>query len=58
MPWQVATEKYTAILSAKPDGEYWLAIKFYNTKSGEPVEIGLSTKLKYDYYFKVQEISF
>jgi len=58
MPEQVTTEKYTVTLSAKPKGEYWLAIQLFDLKSGKPVEIGLSTNIKADNYFKVQNIVF
>jgi hypothetical protein len=58
MPGQFSTEKYTASLSGNPKGDYLLAIQLYDEKSETPVEIGLSTILKADDYFNVQEISF
>ena len=58
MPGQVKTEKYTVTLSAKPKGEYWLAIQLFDAKSGAPVEVGLSADLKVEEYFRVQNISF
>lgn len=58
MPGQTITEKYTVTLSAKLKGEYWLAFQLFDTKWEKPVEIGLSTDLKVEEYFKVQNISF
>jgi hypothetical protein len=56
MPDQTITEKYTVNLSQKPKGEYSLAIQLFDTKWETPVEIGLSTDLKVEEYFKVQNI--
>jgi hypothetical protein len=58
MPDQNITEKYTIELSERPKGEYWLAIQLFDLKSGKPVEIGLSTDIKVEDYFNVQNISF
>jgi hypothetical protein len=58
MPDAIVTEKYQVSLPEKPNGEYMFAIQLYDEKSETPVEIGLSTKFKYDDYFNVQEISF
>ncbi len=54
MPQQMITEKYTVKLSEKPQGEFGLAIQLFDVKSGKPVEIGLSEKLKNDDYFKIR----
>jgi hypothetical protein len=58
MPDQTIIEKYTVNLSQKPKGEYSLAIQLFDTKWETPVEIGLSTDLKVEEYFKVQNIVF
>jgi hypothetical protein len=58
MPDQTVTEKYTVTLSAKPKGEYGLAIQLFDTKSSEPVEIGLSTDIKENDYFIFQNLTF
>ncbi len=58
MPNETVIQKYTVPLSGKPKGDYNLAIQLYDTKSGKPVEFGLSANIKDDDYFKVQEISF
>jgi hypothetical protein len=58
MPVQISTEKYTAILSGKPKGEYWLAIQLFDTKSEKPVEIGLTENLKNNGYFLIQKLTF
>ena len=58
MPNQISTEKYSVKLSGKPKGVYWLAIQIFDTISDKPVEIGLSTNIKVDDYFKVQNLSF
>jgi len=58
MPGQTTVEKYSVKLPEKPKGKYKLAIQLFDLKSGKPVEIGLSTDLKVDDYFKVQNIDF
>jgi hypothetical protein len=58
MPGQSITEKYTVTLSAKPKGEYWLAIQLFDTKSGKPVEIGLTEDLKFKEYYLMHEHTF
>jgi hypothetical protein len=57
MPEQVTTEKYTLSLSAKPKGEYWLAIQLFDTNWEKPVEIGLTENLKNNGYFLLQKIT-
>jgi hypothetical protein len=57
MPEQVTTEKYTVSLSAKPKGEYWLAIQLFDIKWEKPVEIGLTENLKNNGYFLLQKIT-
>jgi len=56
MPGRISTEKYTVTLSGKPKGEYWLAIQLFDTKSGKPVEIGLTEELKNNGYFLIQKL--
>ena len=58
MPGRTSTEKYTATLSGKPKGEYWLAIQLFDTKSEKPVEIGLTENLKNNGYFLIQKLTF
>ena len=58
MPGVVSTEKYTVTLSGKPKGEYSLAIQLFDTKWKIPVEIGLSTDIKVEDYFKIQNLSY
>lgn len=58
MPVQPSTEKYSVALSRKPKGEYWLAIQLFDTKSENPVEIGLSEELKSNGYFLLQKLTF
>jgi hypothetical protein len=58
MPGQVSIEKYAASLTGNPKGEYWLAIQLFDTKSGNPVEIGLAEKLKNSGYFLIQKLTF
>ncbi len=52
------SETYTAILSKKPKGEYQFAIQLFDTISGKPVELGLSTEMKKEDYFITQKLSF
>jgi len=58
MPGMASTEKYAASLSGNPKGEYWLAIQLFDTKSVNPVEIGLAEKLKNSGYFLIQKLTF
>lgn len=58
MPGIISTENYTATLSAKPEGEYWLAIQLFDKKTDTPVEIGLSSALKDNNYFMIQKKTF
>jgi hypothetical protein len=58
MPGLISIEKYTITLSGNPKGEYSLAIQLFDTKWGTPVEIGLTTDIKVENYFKVQNIRF
>lgn len=58
MPGQTTVEKYTAKLSEEPKGKYSLAIQLFDSKSGKPVEIGLSADLEVEKYFIVQNLSF
>ncbi len=57
-PGQSSTEKYTVKLSGKPKGEYWLAIQLFDKKSSKPVEIGLTTDIIQNEYFKIQKLTF
>ena len=58
MPGQVSTERYTAVLSGKPTGDYQLAIQLFDKKSGKPVEIGLIENQKNNGYYKIQKLTF
>lgn len=56
MPDEVVTEKYQVSLPEKLEGEYRFAIQLFDTKSQNPVEIGLAIDLKNDHYFEVQNL--
>jgi hypothetical protein len=58
MPDEIVNEKYRVSLPKKPKGEYMFAIQLFDKTSETPVEIGLSTEIKYDGYFIIQEITF
>ena len=58
MPGVISTEKYAITLSGKPKGEYWLAIQLFDTKTGKPVDIGLTEDLKSKGYFLIQKLKF
>jgi hypothetical protein len=58
IPDQISTEKYKVTLPKIPKGEYRLAIQLFDKKSGKPAEIGLSTSIKENDYFTVQNLTF
>jgi len=58
MPDSISTEKYTTALSGKPKGEYWLAIRLFDSKAKRPVDIGLSTEIKNNDYYLLQKLTF
>ena len=58
MPGQCFIERYTASLSDKPKGNYWLAIQLYDKRSEKPVEIGITIDMEQDGYFRIQNLSF
>jgi len=58
MPNTISTATYSIDLPVKPKGEYSLAIQLFDTKSEEPVEIGLTENLKNNGYFIIQKITF
>ncbi|MBD0777576.1 beta-galactosidase [Maribacter sp. ANRC-HE7] len=58
MPNQITTEKYKVALPVDPRGNYQLAIQLFDEDSGGPVEIGLTTNIKHNDCFVIQNLSF
>lgn len=58
MPGQAVQEKYKIKLAQKLKGNYHLAIQLYDTKSGIPVEIGLSESIEEEGFFLIAVMSF
>ncbi|MCK0147216.1 beta-galactosidase [Arenibacter sp. F26102] len=58
MPLEKTTLKYKAALPVDPNGNYQLAIQLFDKNSGDPVDIGLTTNIKNNDYFVIQNLSF
>jgi len=55
---QISLENYKVSIPGNPIGEYQFAIQLYDKKSEMPVDLGLSTGIKNDDYFILQNLFF
>jgi len=58
MPMQKTAKKYKALLPTIPKGDYKLAIQLFDEDLEVPIEIGLTTDIKDNDYFMIQNLSF
>jgi hypothetical protein len=58
MPGELSIAKYNTKLPNRPNGEYWLAIQIFDSKSNRPVDLGMMEEFKQDNYFLIQKITF
>jgi hypothetical protein len=58
LPGRVSTEKYSAKITGKPRGVYWLSIQLFDPESERPVDIGLKETRELNGYYLLQKITF